>query len=107
MSYPKDKTKQMTKQKREHSKKRLETCRENVEKENSKKKKNGGKTGDKRRQKTKTAGFSVLRVIYESVFCLNELLQQLRGKRGRACVRRVQRGRDHVTLTRCNVLKNR
>lgn len=41
MSYPKDKTKQMTKQKREHSKKRLETCRENAEKENSKKKKNG------------------------------------------------------------------
>lgn len=73
----------------------------------AKRRRTGGKTGDKRRQKTKTAGFSVLRVTYESVFCLNELLQQLRGKRGRACVRRVQRGRDHVTLTRCNVLKNR
>lgn len=73
----------------------------------AKRRRTGGKTGDKRRQKTKTAGFSVLRVTYESVFCLNELLQQLRVKRGRACVRRVQRGRDHVTLTRCNVLKNR
>lgn len=71
----------------------------------AKRRRTGGKTGDIRRQKTKTAGFSVLRVTYESVFCLNELLQQLRGKRGRACVRRVQRGRDHVTLTRCNVLK--
>lgn len=78
-------------------------CREG---EQQKEEERGGKTGDKRRQKTKTAGFSVLRVTYESVFCLNELLQQLRGKRGRACVRR-DRGRDHVTLTRCNVLKNR
>lgn len=41
MSYPKDKTcQEMTKQKREHSKKRLETCRENEEKKNSKKEKN-------------------------------------------------------------------
>lgn len=79
-------------------------CREG---EQQKEEEREGRQEIKEDRRQKTAGFSVLRVIYESVFCLNELLQQLRGKRGRACVRRVQRGRDHVTLTRCNVLKNR
>lgn len=91
MTYSKDKTcQEMTKQKCEHSGKIRD-----VQEEQKGATEEGGEGRReismkmRGRQKMKTAGFSVLQVIYDSAFCLNELLRRLRGSVGKR-ERRVQ-----------------